>query len=81
MANCKSSSFFKFRVCLGIIDLIVLPFLQHNLLELVDDKVLADASDSVLAILLGVNAYDASGLLTFIQLCILFMKDTLRNEL
>ena len=59
----------------------MLPFLQHDLLELVDDKVLADAGNSVLAVLLGVNAYDTICLLTFIQLLILLMEDTLRNEL
>ena len=59
----------------------MLPFLQHDLLELVDDKVLADASDSILAVLLSVNTYDAGRLLTLIQLWILLVKDTLRNEL
>ena len=59
----------------------MLPFLQHDLLELVDDEVLADPSDSVLAVLLSVNTYDAGRLLTLIQLWILLVKDTLRNEL
>ena len=59
----------------------MLPFLQHDLLELVDDEVLADASDSILAVLLSVNTYDAGRLLTLIQLWILLVKDTLRNEL
>ena len=36
-----------------------LSLLQHDFLEFVNDKVLPDAGDAVLAVLLGVDANDA----------------------
>ena len=49
----------------------MLSLLQHDLTELVDDEVLAYASNSILAILLGVDADNASRLLEFVLIDIL----------
>lgn len=59
----------------------MLSLFQHDFLEFVDDKVLADASNSIFAVFLGVNAYDAGVLLAFILLFFLVMEDALGNEL
>ena len=55
--------------------------LQHELLELVNDEVLADPSDAILAVLLGVDPDNASWLLALLILFSLVMEYALWDVL
>ena len=65
------------RILLTIIYLFccLLLLFQHEFLQLVDDEVLAYPSDSVLAVLLGVNAHYAIRLLALLTVAFLVVED------
>ena len=63
------------RVCVEFFDLRSLSLFQHDLLEFVNDEVLPDTSDAILAVLLGVDAHDASGRLDLLLVDFLLLKD------
>ena len=69
------------RILLHLIHLFSPSLFQHELLELVDDEVLANSSDSVLAVLLGVDPDDACWLLTLLTVAFLVVENTLRHVL
>ena len=69
------------RVMVELFNLRSLSLLQHDLLEFVNDKVLADASDAILAVLLGVDAHDAGGRLDLVLVDFLLLKDVFGQEL
>ena len=55
--------------------------MQNELLELVNDEVLTDTSDSILAVLLGVDADNTSGLLALLSITFLIVENALRHVL
>ena len=77
----SSFSLRRQRIFLYLIHLFSLSLFQHELLELVDDEVLPNPSDSVLAILLSVDPDDACRLLTFLTVTLLVVENTLRHVL
>ena len=68
-------------ILLHLIHLFSPSLFQHELLELVDDEVLANSSDSVLAVLLGVDPDYACWLLTLLTVAFLVVENTLRHVL
>ena len=69
--------FLRNRVLIQLFDFCSLSLLQHDFLEFVNDKVLPNAGDAVLAVLLGIDANDASRRLDLVLVNFLLLKDVL----
>ena len=69
------------RLLLHFIHLFSPSLFQHEFLELVDDEVLPNPSDSVLAVLLSVDPDNACRLLTLLTVTLLVMENALRHIL
>jgi len=69
--------FLRHRLLIEFFYLRSLSLFQHDLLEFMDDEVLPDASYAILAVLLGVDADDASGRLDLVLVDFLLLKDVL----